>query len=109
MPAVIILGWLFFSLFWGSLCKVIASNKGLRERNAYWLGFFLWFLGLIVVIASSPEQPRRVEQPATVAAPGPAHLTAPSIADEIGKLARLRDAGELTPEQYEAQRARLLS
>ena len=109
MPAVIILVWLFFSLFWGSLCKVIAGNKGLRQRNAYWLGFLLWFIGLIVVIASSPEQSHSVEQPARVAAQRLAPATAMSVADEIEKLARLRDAGDLTPEQYEAQRARLLS
>ena len=105
---LVIFGWLFFSLFWGSLCKVIAGNKGLRQRNAYWLGFFLWFIGLIIVIASNPGQPLGVEQPATVAAK---HLTPTptlSVADEIEKLARLRDAGELTSDQYEAQRARLL-
>lgn len=32
-----------------------------------------------------------------------------SVADEVSKLARLRDSGELTTEEFEAQKAKLLS
>jgi hypothetical protein len=34
--------------------------------------------------------------------------SAPSVADEIGKLTRLRDAGSITADEFEAQKSRLL-
>ncbi|MCX5044668.1 SHOCT domain-containing protein [Aldersonia sp. NBC_00410] len=37
-----------------------------------------------------------------------AHLAPTSVADELMKLAQLRDAGVLTPEEFEAQKAKLL-
>jgi hypothetical protein len=40
-------------------------------------------------------------------APGPQHAPV-SIADELIKLAQLRDAGVLTPEEFQAQKAKLL-
>ena len=42
-------------------------------------------------------------QPVTANAPGPA-----SVADELAKLAHLRDIGALTDEEFAAQKARLL-
>ena len=41
-------------------------------------------------------------------APAPHHVAAISVADELMKLAQLRDAGVLTPEEFQAQKARLL-
>lgn len=38
----------------------------------------------------------------------PPQPSSPSVADEIGKLVRLRDAGALTPEEFEGEKARLL-
>ncbi len=40
-----------------------------------------------------------------------AHDSAPvsSIADELGKLAQLRDAGVLTPDEFDARKAKLLA
>jgi uncharacterized membrane protein YdbT with pleckstrin-like domain len=45
----------------------------------------------------------RIRQPAGAAAPG-----TPSVADEIAKLAALRDQGHLTPDEFEHQKAVLL-
>jgi hypothetical protein len=47
--------------------------------------------------------------PAAPAAPSTAEATSPaSVADELMKLAQLRDAGVLTSEEFEAQKAKLL-
>lgn len=39
---------------------------------------------------------------------GPSHAAPVSVADELMKLAQLRDAGVLTPDEFAAQKARLL-
>lgn len=49
---------------------------------------------------------RQIPVPPT--APAPHHVAAVSIADELMKLAQLRDAGVLTPEEFQAQKTRLL-
>jgi hypothetical protein len=106
-PALVVIMWLGGSLFWGSLCKVMAGNRGLNERSAYWLGFMIWFIGLVIVLATKSEQ----AAPASASSqPVPLPATAPqlSVADEIAKLAALRDAGELSLDEYEAQRSKLL-
>jgi len=43
-----------------------------------------------------------------VAAPTAAPAATPSLADELGKLAALRDSGALTEDEFAAQKARLL-
>jgi hypothetical protein len=57
----------------------------------------------------------RAQLAATVLASGilaPDEFSAPtagSMADELAKLAALRDSGDLTPEEFEAQKAKLLT
>jgi membrane protein YdbS with pleckstrin-like domain len=46
-------------------------------------------------------------QPGT-GAPAPSAPSAPSVPEQIEQLARLRDAGHITPEEYEAKKAELL-
>lgn len=60
--------------------------------------------------APTPSWPGEAARaaPAPVAAPAPS-AAAPSQLDRLEQLVRLRDAGALTPEEFEAEKARLLS
>ncbi len=53
-----------------------------------------------------PVEPAPTADESAPAPPTPA--PASSVADELSKLAQLRDAGVLTPEEFEAQKAKLL-
>lgn len=56
------------------------------------------------------REPSGAGVPATSAGvPPPASPPTTSVADELKKLAELRDAGVLSPEEFEVQKARLLS
>lgn len=54
---------------------------------------------------AAPIQAELKTAPIAASATGPA----PSIADELGKLAELRDKGIITPAEFEVQKAKLLS
>ena len=47
----------FVCFIWGMIAKTAAVARGLNERSAFWLGFCLWFVGVIIVLASHPERP----------------------------------------------------
>ncbi|WP_227999757.1 SHOCT domain-containing protein [Mycolicibacterium sp. P1-5] len=49
--------------------------------------------------------PSIAKEKATVSAPAPESV---SVADELAKLAKLRDDGVLTPDEFAAQKAKLL-
>jgi Short C-terminal domain len=55
---------------------------------------------------SVPLQPELVDTPTSSA---PSSVAAPIIADELGKLAVLRDKGIITPAEFEAQKVKLLA
>jgi hypothetical protein len=48
------------------------------------------------------------QQPATTTPAESPATTSTSVADELGKLVALRDAGVLTPDEFDAQKARIL-
>lgn len=58
--------------------------------------------------APAQEEPAAEADAALVATLDPAPATSGSLADELMKLARLRDSGVLTDEEFEAQKAKLL-
>lgn len=43
----IYVGWMFF---WGWVSGKIACNKGYQRKDGFWWGFFLGFIGMIVVL-----------------------------------------------------------
>ena len=71
------------------------SDSGFRMRR---------FLSRPPAQPLSPE-PERTPPPES---PSATEGSALSVADELLKLAQLRDAGVLTPEEFEAQKAKLL-
>ncbi len=84
--------WTLFVVFipWlGVLVYLIARGGSMTERN----------------LQQAAEREQATQQYIqSVAAQGTA-----STADEIGKLAQLRDSGVLTPEEFAAQKARILA
>lgn len=63
--------------------------------------------GIIEVLIKRADAEERLSQ--IEERPVPAALPAPSIADEIKKLAELHSSGALTPEEFQQQKTRLLS
>lgn len=75
----------------GTLIYLIVRGAGMAERSA-------------------EEARRREEQLRTYVRDVAADRGgSPSTADELAKLAQLRDAGAITPEEFEAQKAKLLA
>ncbi|PKT73370.1 hypothetical protein CW362_09205 [Streptomyces populi] len=82
------------------------SDKRIAEEDKTF-GAVLIGLGVVVgagrwavrPTAAGPRTPR-------IVTPGP--VPAASVADELSKLAGLRDRGELSPAEFEQQKARLL-
>ena len=106
----------FVCFIWGMIAKTAAVARGLNERSAFWLGFCLWFVGVIIVLASHPERPsappppvrhNAVQPPASMPATQ-RPVSESTTADELTKLAALRQSGFLSAEEFEEQKRRLL-
>lgn len=98
-PEIIIIGLiaLFYLVFpiWGyreGSKRTIGATLGLL------LGVFLGLIGIIIVYCT----PKVKEQPF----PG---FQSPSKADELQKYKQLLDSGAITEEEYQTQKARILS
>ena len=83
------------------------------HTNSYTCGFEIDETGAGEVRGSLARWTQRLPAPAAPAVeappPAPTPEPAPCVADEFAKLATLRDQGELSAEEFAAQKARLLS
>jgi hypothetical protein len=89
----------------------MAVARGLNERSAFWLGFCLWFVGLIIVAAAKPHQTAEQAR-SQAAAPPPPRPAAPATPDKVGRLkelATLREQGAITDEEFERLKAEVIS
>jgi hypothetical protein len=59
--------------------------------------------------APAPSPPAPAEPPAPAPLPAPPAAPAPDDVDTLTRLAQLRDSGAITPEEYEAKKAEILS
>ena len=116
--------WFFLFIAWIWLLVVILTDV-FRDRDLSGWGKALWtlfifvlpLLGvLIYLIVRGDRMSERTErramgwdqEPSTYAGI-PARNGGTSKADELDKLARLRNSGTLTEEEFQAQKARLLA
>ena len=125
--ATVFLIWLLLAGFIGG----IANHRG----RSFWAFFFLSVLlspvlGLVVVLVMSDlkaeaekergrerQHERELESLRTIASqsrvpsptPVPPDRLTSSVADELTKLAQLRDQGVLTQQEFDVQKARLLA
>lgn len=98
--------WMFIAVFGDIFRRDDLSGWG----KAGWMLviFVLPFLGLLIYVIS---RPRMTEQDLQLVRqrgyePGAARYSA---ADEVAKLAKLRDAGEISPDEYEQMKSRALA
>lgn len=115
--------WIFGFVIWIWLLIVIIGDL-FRDHTqsgwakAFWIIFIL-FLPLIGVLAylifrGGGMHERSVRQAQAMDEQARAYIrdaagTKPSTADELQKLAQLRDQGVLSPQEYDAQKAKLLA
>ncbi|TXI62714.1 MAG: hypothetical protein E6Q48_05475 [Limnohabitans sp.] len=127
------MGGFFFFLFW-TLCAFgvayLAAGRGRSGLGFFLLSFFMSpILGLIVVLVmrNLAEEQRKEAQirreheahlesiraiaskPETVVVTPPKQQPSASVADEIKKLAELKEAGLLTEEEFAVQKSKLLT
>jgi ABC-type multidrug transport system fused ATPase/permease subunit len=120
----VFLSFLYFFVFvlWIFLIFTVFVDL-FRSRDVSGLGKAVWVIFLIVLpllgvliylIARGGKMHERAEQAAAAqndamkAYIQQAAGTTPSTADEVAKLAELRDSGAITAEEFDTQKARLL-
>jgi competence protein ComGC len=71
--------------------------------KAFWiiLIFIVPFVGALIYIIARPKMTEQDKQMMEQAAEAQRRISGYSAADEVAKLAKLRDSGEITAEQYE--------
>ena len=100
---VVAILWFFVSLFWGNVAKVIGGNRGLNERISFKLGFLFWMIGVGIVALGKPEVSTAIGR-----GEHDESGSTPLIADELAKLAVLRDSGVLSALEFDRQKRGLL-
>lgn len=75
----------------GFIAYTIGKDREMGARHAYVWGFLLSLIGLLIVISS--EKNAKAEK----------------VADEIIKLGELKDRGLITQEEFDNQKAKILS
>ncbi|WP_157829585.1 SHOCT domain-containing protein [Nocardioides alpinus] len=111
------LGWIYILVAWFWFLITLMADV-LRSKDLSGLSKALWIIGLIffpflaalvyLVARGASMNERRREDMAAMQQPRHA-AAAPSTADEIAKLASLRDSGALTAAEFDTQKARLLA
>jgi hypothetical protein len=66
------------------------------------------FLGILIYMIARPKMTEQDKEMLAAAQEQRRRLQGYSAADEIAKLATLRDEGKITPEEYEAMKAKAL-
>jgi hypothetical protein len=98
--------WLFIAIFGDIFRREDLSGWG--KAGWIFLIFILPFIGILIYMIARPkmtEQDRRMAQEANERQ---RRLSGYSAADEVAKLAALRDAGQITAEEYEEMKRRAM-
>jgi hypothetical protein len=98
--------WMFIAVF----ADVFRRNDLSGGAKAGWifLFFVLPFLGLLIYMIARPKMTEQDKQMMAEAQEAQRRASGYSAADEVAKLAKLRDAGEITAEQYEEMKQRAM-
>lgn len=93
MEVLIIL--LFWGFIWGLICEAAGSSKNV---SGFWLGFFLGFLGLIIVLCSSPRPSKdEMENKKNF-----------DKYDQLEKLNKLKESGAISEDEFEYEKSKIL-
>ncbi len=111
---IFMLIWIFIRIF----ADIFRRHDISGVMKVLWILVLFWipFFGAMVYIIVRPKGTEDADvfggapaaQPAPVIAPQPATLNT-SPADEIAKLATLRDSGAITPAEFDAAKAKALA
>jgi hypothetical protein len=99
--------WVFIAVF----ADIFRRNDLSGWAKAGWilLIFIVPFLGALIYIIARPKMTEQDRQIAAQIQEQQRRMEGYSAADEIAKLTKLRDAGEITPEQFEDLKKRALA
>ena len=99
--------WIFIAVF----ADIFRRNDihGLAKAGWIVLIFLIPFVGALIYIIARPKMTAQDKQAIAAAQAAQRRATGYSAADEIEKLGKLRDAGTLTPEEFEAAKAKALA
>jgi uncharacterized membrane protein len=98
--------WIFIAVFGDIFRRNDLSGWG--KAGWIFLIFIVPFLGALIYMIARPKMTEQDRQMAAQYEERQRRLTGYSSADEVEKLAKLRDAGELTAEQYEEMKRRAM-
>ena len=98
--------WMFIAVF----ADIFRRNDIHGGAKAGWiiLIVILPLIGILVYMIARPKMTEQDKQMMEAAQEQQRRMHGYSSADEIAKLAKLRDEGKITAEEYEAQKAKAL-
>ena len=99
--------WIFIALF----SDIFRRNDLSGGAKAGWLLliFILPFVGCLIYVIARPKMTEQDRRMMMEAQEQQRRLQGYSAADEIAKLAKLRDEGKITAEEYESMKQRALA
>ena len=92
---------LFWAVIWGIICQAIGNSKNI---NGFWWGFFLGFIGLIVVLCSNETQ----DITEINVSSNNSNENRIDKYEQLEKLARLKETGALSEDEFENEKKKLL-
>lgn len=93
-----IISYLIAGIIWGVISNYVGKSKNI---NGFWWGFFLGFIGLIIVICMKPKETVVIDQIDK-------NITKENKYDELEKLDNLRKVGAITEYEFEQEKNKLL-
>lgn len=93
-----IISYLIAGIIWGVISNYVGKSKNI---NGFWWGFFLGFIGLIIVICMKPKETVVIDQIDK-------NITKENKYDELEKLDNLRKIGAITEYEFEQEKNKLL-
>lgn len=98
--------WMFIAIFGDIFRRDDISGWG--KAGWLFLIFVLPFLGILIYVIARPKMTAQDRRLAQEAMEREHRLSGYSAADEVGKLAALRDKGEITAQEYEEMKSRAM-
>jgi len=98
--------WMFITIF----ADIFRRDDLSGGAKAGWIILIVLvpFLGILIYMIARPKMTEQDREMLAAAQEQRRRLEGYSAADEIAKLATLRDEGKITPEEYEAMKAKAL-
>ena len=98
--------WMFITIF----ADIFRRDDLSGGAKAGWIILIVLvpFLGILIYVIARPKMTEQDKEMLAAAQERRRRLEGYSAADEIAKLATLRDEGKIAPEEYEAMKAKAL-